>query len=223
MDGDKFISKNKNTYLSSVYSKKESNFFKIQDSYAIQSNLQAEPTRHLNDYDSNILQQDAYKGVSDDIFKLEYKIAKLEDDLKEINKQIQMAEEIYDYYQSDKLLSRKQQLINDLAEYNELYKEASLSAKISSDFSSKIKDKFLSIEKVIGDFIVYILSKLPGKLSSVFEIKNSLNKLESINKSVDELINSSYPYGEAAERYERLSKYIVKANSIQSELSKFMK
>ena len=68
-----------------------------------------------------------------------------------------------------------------------------------------------------------ILSKFPGKISSVIEIKNSLKTLENINKSVDELMKSKYPYGEASEKYNQLSKYIARANTIQAEIYKFMK
>ena len=68
-----------------------------------------------------------------------------------------------------------------------------------------------------------LISKLPRKIASVFAIRNSLSKLANINKSVDDLMRYKYPYGEAATRYEQLSKYIAKANSIQSEIYKFIK
>ena len=32
-----------------------------------------------------------------------------------------------------------------------------------------------------------------------------------------------YPYGEAGDKYEQLSKYIARANTIQAEISRFMK
>ena len=60
----------------------------------------------LNDYDGNILQESSYKEVQDDVFKLEYKISKIETELKEINIQIQSANEIYDYYE-DRGISAK--------------------------------------------------------------------------------------------------------------------
>ena len=55
------------------------------------------------------------------------------------------------------------------------------------------------------------------------EIKSSLDKLENINKSVDELMSMKIPYGESNYRYDILSKYISKANSIQSEISKVIR
>ena len=60
-------------------------------------------------------------------------------------------------------------------------------------------------------------------MSSVIELKQSLNKLESINKNVDELMTMQTPYGEAADKYAQLSKYIARANNIQAKISRSLK
>ena len=221
MDGDRFISTRNNKPLHN-FSEEEKNFF-MQGDLPIHNLSQTEPIRRLNDYDSNILKVDAYKEVSDEIFKLEYKISRIEEELAEVDKQAQMAEEIKDYYLLDTLNSKKIQLKEDLSILNEIYKEASFSAKISGGVTSKIRDRIFNAGKIIGNLGEALISKLPGKISSWIEIKNSLNKLENINKSVDELMKSRYPYGEAVEKYEQLSKYIARANSIQSEIYKFIK
>ena len=222
MDGDRFISTTKNMFNRNNIVDEEDNFF-VQGGIPMHNVAQSEPLRHLNDYDSNILKEGAYRDVSDEIFKLEYKISRIEDELSELDKQIQTAGEIHDYYLSDTLKSRKVQLQEDLNILTDIYKEASLSAKISGGLTSKIRDKLISTGDIIGGYFQRIMSKLPWKLSSVFEIRNSLSKLENINKSVDELMKSRYPYGEAVEKYEQLSRYIARANSIQSEIYKFMK
>ena len=64
---------------------------------------------------------------------------------------------------------------------------------------------------------------LPQKFSTSMELKKSLLKLDNINKSVDELMTLQTPYGEAQDKYEQLSKYIVKANNIQAEISKHLR
>ena len=64
---------------------------------------------------------------------------------------------------------------------------------------------------------------LPSKFSSVLEIRQSLRKLENINKSVDELMTLQTPYGEAGDKYEQLSKYITRANNIQAQIAKSLK
>lgn len=222
MDGDRFISTTKNVFTE-FQSGDDNNFFMQADVAHIHKKIQTEPSKHINDYDSNILQEGAYKEVSDEIFKLEYKIAKTEEELNEINKQIQTANEIYDYYLADTLNTRRLHLENDLRLLTDAYREAGLSAKISGGITSKIRDRFINAGKILGILSESLLSRIPGKISSIFEIRNSLNKLENINRSVDELMKSRYPYGEAGEKYEQLSKYIARANSIQSEIYKFMK
>ena len=224
MDSDRFINTTKNFNQHQNIIDNDNNFFLHTNKMSATNNaVQTEHLKHINDYDANILKEDAYKDVNDEVFKLEYKIAKTEEELKDVNKQIRMANEIYDYYTAEQLTSRKIHLESELSVLNDLYKEASLSAKISGDVTAKIRDRFTNAGKRIGQFAETLLSKIPGKISSIIEIKNSLNKLESINKSVDELMKSQYPYGESVEKYERLSKYIARANTIQSEIYKFIK
>lgn len=223
MDGDKFISTKKDVFRNQNINDDENNFFMQNEISPIAKLPQFESGRHINDYDFNILREDAYKDVNDEVFKLEYKIAKIENELNEVNKQIQMAYEIRDSFSSEQLITRKNQLTQELSDLTELYKEASLSAKISGGLTSKIRDRFVAAAESISNFVLFLLSKLPGKISSVIEVRQSLTKLENINKSVDELMKSRYPYGEASEKYEQLSKYIARANSIQSEIYSFMK
>ena len=64
---------------------------------------------------------------------------------------------------------------------------------------------------------------MPKKFASAVELKKSLSRLESINKNVDELISMNIPYGENIDKYEQLSKYIIRANSIQNNISKMIK
>ena len=68
-----------------------------------------------------------------------------------------------------------------------------------------------------------LIPRLPKKISSSIELKKSLEKLENINKSVDELMTLQTPYGEAIDKYVQLSKYITKANSIHAKISKNLK
>ena len=223
MNGDKFISTNKNAFRYQNLKDDENNFFMQNDTVHFAKLPQTEPSRHINDYDFNILQEDDYKDVSDEVFKLEYKISKIENELKDINKQILMFEEIHDYFEVEQLNKRKTQLQSELSDLTDVYNEASLSAKISGSLTSKIRDKFASAGESILKMVLFLLSKIPGKISSILTIKRSLETLENINKSVDVLMKSRYPYGEAGEKYDQLSRYIARANSIQSEIYGFMK
>ena len=175
----------------------------------------------MNDYDFNILRDNAYKDVTDEVFKLEYKIAKAQNDIEEYDAKIQAAKEIRDFNLAETLFDKKKIVQEDLKALIEIYNDKSLSSKITSGIASKFKinNNKNFIERILEKFI----SKLPKQFSSILEIKQSLSKLKNISKNVDELISMQIPYGEASAKYDQLSKYIVKANIIQSELSKFVK
>ena len=221
MEGDKFVSTAKNINQN-FFAEEDDNFFAQPDGFASKLPKQ-EALKHLNDYDYNILREDAYKDVTDEIFKLEYKISKTEKEIQELENQIQTAAEIKDYPLANTLNTRKIQLESDLKELTSVYNELSLSAKISDNITSKIKNRVTAAQRAFGKLGGIVLSKLPNKVSSFIEIKNSLAKLENINKSVDELMNAQYPYGEAEDKYNQLSRYIARANTIQAEISKFIK
>lgn len=185
-------------------------------------------SRSLNDYDLNLLEEDAYKDVSDEVFKLEYKIHKIEQELKGINSQLQAAIDINDYELIKKLSLRKSFLEDNYKNLLVLYNEKSLSARISEGISNflgfnlnnriKLKSNNLFI-----NIIEKIIFMLPPKYLSIFELKKSLNKLESINKSVDELVTMKSSYNDSLNKYDQLSKYILKANSIQAQIKNSIK
>lgn len=224
MRGDMFVNNNENPFGGKFQD--EDNFFLQPEDIHSFAN-QTEPQRHLNDYDYNILKEDAYKDVTDEIFKLEYKISKTEDELKDIDNQIRMAKDVRDFNKVEQLFNRKKQLQEDLEGLIEIYNGTSLSAKISGGItnllSPKVKEQFGGIRKLFGMFSDAIIAKLPKKFSSVLELRKSLAKLENINKSVDELMTMQTPYGEAGDKYVKLSKYITRANTIQAEIAKTLR
>lgn len=182
-----------------------------------------EAVKHLNDYDYNILQEDAYRDVTDEMFKLEYKISKIEDDIKELHNQIQAAKDIRDFTLVEVLFNRKKVLEEDLENLVKIYNDASLSAKISGNITGKYKQYISALKQSFQNAFDIFISKLPGKFSAIPELKKSLQKLENINKNVDELIAMQASYGEFGDKYEQLSKYIIKANNIQAEISKYIR
>ena len=224
MKGDIFVNNNKTNIFQS--GSNENNFFVQQESFQA-NDMPTEPVRRLNDYDYNILREDAYKDVSDELFKLEYKISRLEEELTGVDGQIQSARDISDYDTVEYLINRKKQLKEDLDGLVEIYNDKSLSAKISGSLfniiSPNIKSHFSKLSKNLNSLKNNFLSSMSGKFASVQELKQSLNKLESINKSVDELMTLQTPYGEAGEKYDQLSKYITRANTIQAKISRLLK
>jgi hypothetical protein len=65
-----------------------------------------------------------------------------------------------------------------------------------------------------------VLPKISKNFSSGKEIKTALTRLETLNKNVDELVTMQTPYGEADERYDRLTNYLNRANVIHFQISK---
>lgn len=219
MEQDSFINNQKNIFNQKISEENENNFFLHSEPRSMHS----EHVKRLNDYDYNILKEDAYKDVSDEVFKLEYKISKAEDELKNIDKQIQAAKDIHDFNLVEKLFNKKKILEEDLKGLIEIYNDTSLSAKISGGITNKFKEQIAVGKKVLNGLSEVIISKLPKRFSTVLEIKKSLSKLENISKNVDELMTLQTPYGEAGDKYEQLSKYITRANAIQAEISKSLK
>ena len=186
--------------------------------------VRSETAKRLNDYDYNILKEDAYRDISDELFKIEYKIAKIEEELKSLDIQIQSSRDISDYDTIEFLSNRKKQLKEELILLTDIYKQKSVSARISGGIfnmlSPKIKDYVNKYNKFITEIKSLIIANLPNNISSILEIKQSLKKLENINKNVDELMTMQTPYGEAGEKYVQLSKYITRANAIQAKIAK---
>lgn len=224
MKGDIFVNNNQTNIFQSESN--ENNFFVQQENISF-NDIPSEPVKRLNDYDYNILRDDAYKDVTDELFKLEYKISRLEEDLINIDGQIQAARDISDYDAVEYLINRKRQLKDDLNGLVEIYNDKSISAKISGSLfniiSPNLKKHLSKLSKSLNLIKNSFLSSMSERFASVQEIKQSLNKLENINKSVDELMTLQTPYGEASEKYEQLSKYITRANSIQARISKLIK
>lgn len=228
MEGDVFISNNSQKQISSeekTFSFENSNFFLGQEDSS--QGLVPDSGRRLNDYDFNILREEAYKDVTDELLKLEYKISRAEEDLKNLDSQIDAAYEINDMELAGTLTARRSVLATDLEHLYEIYNDKSLSARISGGITgflkNKFNEKFGEAKTTLDGFVEKFSAYLPQKFSNIFELKKSLSKLESINKSVDELMTLQTPYGEAYDKYDQLSKYILKANSIQADIAKNMR
>lgn len=214
-------------------SKKIQNPEMIQDFFAEDENpfmnspAKQENIRRLNDYDFNILRDGAYKDIADDVFKLEYKISRTEEEIKNIETQISAAEEINDSERINSLKNKLRAIKDDYKTLLAIYNDKTISAKITDSFSNFVEKaigiKLFGIKSNLSELCESAVTKLPKGISSLFKIKKSLSVLENINKSVDELVTMTIPYGENIDKYHQLSKYILKANSIQSEIAGYLK
>jgi len=181
----------------------------------------------INDYDSNILENNAYQTLPDETFKIEHKIETLEKSLSKINTEIVTLEGLGYEIQIHNLKNRKQEIEQELTELNTKYSTLGLSTKISGQISSAINlasnklnsAKENNVFSKTTDFISKkVLAKVFKKIGYAQTMKEALGNLENINSSVDELIKMQTPYGETIIRYEKLTAYLNKANIIHSKI-----
>lgn len=178
----------------------------------------------LNALDSAILEKEAYQNIDDEVFKTEYKINLLESELSQLNEEIQQAKNIKDYQKADILIMRRRSIQARLKELNKKYEQSGMSGKLSGEIASIINSHPKIISKIKSSCVNFMSNRVLPKISKTFKsgktIKNALNKLETINRNVDEIVTTQAPYGEAEERYEMLSDYLNSANTIHYNISK---
>lgn len=217
-----------NIFITSLSNRAEGNFFASGPSFAEQPKKQTNSnSARINDYDSSILENNAYQGLSDEMLKIEHKIGLLESSLSKINIEIDALKEYEDFTQVNQLEIRKQAIEQELAELNKKYSDLGIGAKISGQIASVVNftsnKKSSSMSKVKDFLSKKVLAKVSKKFGYSQDMKSALEKLSSINSNVDELITMQAPYGETVNRYEKLTAYLNKANVIHSQISKEMK
>lgn len=199
------------------------NFFLTENILSLNKQPKTDSSKRLNDYDYNLLKEDAYKEVNDDLFRLEYRISKIEKYIKNNNIQLESAKEIGDYKLIEELSTKRKFLEDDYKRLLALYNDKSFSAKISDKilnlFGIKIKNNIKNIKISLTNYSDKIISKMSRQFSTFLKLRKTLNKLENLNQSVSDLITLNIPYGEHYNKYDQLSKYIIKANSIHANIS----
>ncbi|MCM1266030.1 MAG: hypothetical protein NC200_07510 [Candidatus Gastranaerophilales bacterium] len=198
----------------------------FQQNTYFDSEYQIENPSHsrLNALDSTLLESEAYQSIDDEVFKTEYRINKLEVAIKSIDKEIENAKSINDFQKADVLLMRKHSLQNELKILYANYGESDVTTKLSGSLTSMLNAKPTILSNVVDACTSFLSNKILPKISKNFSsgknIKSALSKLETLNKNVDELVTMQTPYGEADERYDRLTNYLNRANVIHFQISK---
>lgn len=220
-----------NYLLTSLNGNNDANFFESnskhnQEQPQSQTQTQTSGSR-LNDYDSNILENNAYLTISDEMLKIEHRIEILEKMLAKLNTEIDVLQSFGYMVQITDLKHRREKILDELAELNEAYDKLGLSAKISNQIASAMSftsnKKATAFSKFKAFIIVQILARVSKKFNYSRVMKDLLSKLTNINSSVDELVTMQVPYGEMTSRYEKLTAYLNKANTIHAKISKDMK
>ena len=214
----------KNNYTPQPVSADNNSAPQNQDTLKFQTEPAYTPVNRLNGLDSTLLEKEAYRDIDDDAFKIEYKIEQLESEIKILDKQIASAEAINDTEKIDMLKMKKHSVEYQLNDLYKIYNGADITRKLTGNITSLMKPKknvFSEFKQNISNFINNrILAKISRRFNSGRDLKTALNKLQNINQNVDELVSLQAPYGEKEEKYDRLTRYLTKANTIQYQISK---
>lgn len=213
------------SFVKSTTNNSESNFFENKSDFTWEDNNQNQLIGgRINDLDSNILENNAYQSMPDEMFKLEHKMNLLETSLSKINSEIEALNSLGYSIQIYELKERKRKIEEELADLSKEYSKLGLSAKISGQLTTALNftaNKKPKILPLIGNFLSKkVLAKLSKKFDYSQTMKEALDNLSNINANVDELIKMQTPYGETVSRYERLTAYLNKANSIHSQITR---
>lgn len=195
---------------------------KNDNNMSFKNNSQAKSSiGRLNALDSTLMENNAYKEIDNNDFKIEYEIEKLETELKTINEELSVIKNFNNENKIEILKIRKNTIEKNLEELYQSYKNIGLSGKLTNTLIKPKKNIFGNVFNYIANFISEnILSKISPRFYSGQNLKTAVNQLVNINKNVDELITHQAPYGESEEKYDQLTMYITKANSIQYKVSK---
>lgn len=215
-----------NIFLTSLAPVSDENFFS-SNSKSKKEEKKQQPFSsgsRMNDLDSNILENNAYQELPDEMFKIEHKMGLLEESISKLNNEIETLESLGYDIQVYNLKSQKEKLEKELTQLNAEYSKLGLSSKISGQIASAMS--FTSRKKIniFSRAKRFVSKKILAKLSKRFNfsetMKDALDNLSNINYSVDELIKMKAPYGETVKRYEKLTAYLNKANLIHSQISR---
>lgn len=204
--------------VANIFGNSKNNFFDAQNSSATTPFLSS---HRLNDYDSNILNNNSVKDISDEFIKLEYKIAEKTEILEGIQTKIKGAELLGKLLDVMELKIQAKTLEKELSELKEQYSKRNFTGKLTGTVAKQHKKQpfIIRMQKFISRKII---SKVSKKFKSIMDLGDSLDTLKSINQNVDELIAMKVPYGETNASYEKLTAYLYRANKIHSQISKSM-
>lgn len=180
--------------------------------------------KRLNAIDSTMLEENAYRVIDNPSLKLEKKIENYEKALWEINEKIEVAETINDTKTHKELLYKKNILEENITKLQTQYKNQNLENELTDFFTNillipkKLKYRIKDLtKKIIKN------SKFLGKytpFARAIMIRETINKLNKINNSVDELVKMKVPFGEQEEKYNTLVNHLQRAGSLHAKILK---
>lgn len=121
-------------------------------------------------------------------------------------------------------MSGKKLIERNLANLQQQYQQQNFETGLTSaltkamNFPQKMKENFQKAFKSFLRRSKFLRKYTP--LVKAMMVKDTLGKLDKINKSVDELVKMKVPFGEQEERYETLVNHLSRAGALHSQILK---
>ena len=183
--------------------------------------------KRLNDYDSALYEETTVQKIDDPNLKLENKIEKVEEMISALDEKLVVAETVQDTMKAKEIFIQKLMLEKKLEKLQSEYKSKGLDTKFTQgliNFFGMPANIENDLKQKIGNFVKESGLAKPFKpVTNFFKIKETLARLDKINKSVDELVSMQVPFGENEQRYQALANHLTRANYLQNKIEKEFK
>lgn len=183
--------------------------------------------KRLNSTDSAMLEEKAYIALDDPELRLEKRIENYENSIKTLNEKLEVAETINDEKSRQELLSQKKLMEKNLENLQLQYKEQNFDTKLTTVIARAMRlprEIRVSLQKAIINFVRH--SEFIRKYTPIVRaltIRDTLGRLDKINKSVDELVKMKVPLGEQDAKYEALVTHLQRAGALHSQILRELK
>jgi len=185
--------------------------------------------KRLNDYDTNIMEQNAKNSIKDQSLKIELQIQETERELEKIQEHIDLIKTLkidYDKTKLDILIENKKILDNKLNEQKEIYKKLGLTyniADVLSETLTKTEKKF-NFNNIITNNPVYkFIQEAVPALKNKIMLKNEIGSFVLLNKKLKEFAsNKAVPFGESESNLKHFTYLFDKANQIDAKIKKML-
>ena len=183
--------------------------------------------KRLNATDSAMIEECAYKVIDNPEIKLEKKMENCEKALAEVKEKLTVAQTVQDAKAQKALLYKKSVLEKNLEALQKQYSEQNFETGFISFFTKmlllpqKIKTNCTKSIKRILIHSAFLRQFKP--LARALAVRETIWRLNKINKSVDELVKMKVPFGEQEEKYETLVNHLQRAGALHSQILKDLK
>ena len=180
--------------------------------------------KRINTTDNAMIEECAYKVIDDPGLKLETKLENCERALAQVNEKLSVAQTVQDIKAQKELLYKKNRLEKNLTALKKQYSEHSFETGMVSFYTKmilapqKLKTNFLRLLKNLLIHSKFLRQFKP--LARALSVRETIGKLNKINRSVDELVKMKIPFGEQEEKYETLVNHLQRAGALHSQILK---